>query len=331
MAESEILRGQSWSPRHFRAAGAVHVEVMGSRGVQVGLEVDGLGGQLRKQRPSTGAFALDMARDGVTFQAIAGGGDAFPGGAAVDLALSFPATGRTFLIERVDVSGHRRAPLVELVQEGDLWRISSAVSIREDKIAAYPDPTGAPREGRSTGSRETGTSIPAMLGSWYVRRSAENGQPLRLELTEIMIDNSASMTAHRARAALLVDLLDALLRAAEDRAAEITVAPVGGVEENGVGSAHVQRPAETGAASGPRVLITDLPGRRADGVASLVIGEEGILQALGGPVVHAHIVGDTVWQQLQRSGADFDDSTLQRMAPLVHWLEDLSSDKDAVR
>lgn len=135
------------------------------------------------------------------------------------------------------------------------------------------------------------------------------------EVSEILIDRSVSMDAHRRRADVLRDFLCALARAGGGQMPAVADASVGGASRHGVGSVALSsRDAGRG---GRSLVITDVPVGQ-EGVASLVLGDPRILEAL--PSEDAFAVTPEIWQELERQDASFDDSTLRRMEPLVDWL-----------
>lgn len=354
MAESEILRGGQWEPRRFPATGAVHVSVMGPRGARVRLEVEGLGAQLRRQSPSDGAFPLVGAEDGVTIGAVAEDGVAFPGGATADLSLSFPAARRDYLIEQVDISGRRSAPLARLVPEDGQWVLAPvegiapppassptpgaaagpvaapaaapahgpgpAAGVPTQPAAAYPGPESAP----SAAPRRDAT-VPELLGAWVGRRRRDSGAPAVPTISGILLDRSVSMQALSSRADLLRDFLRAFAHAGGAAVPAAVDAPVGGVARDGVGSLAVGGPS-TGLSARP-LVITDVPVAM-PGIANLLLGEARILDIL--PAEDAFAVTEEIWWELEREDASFDDSTMQRIAPLIDWLVQRPAAEEAI-
>lgn len=330
MAESEILRAGQWEPRRFQAEGAVHVEVMGPSGTPLQLEVDGLQAQLRRQSATGGAFAVQGAREGVTLFAAAEGGEAFPGGAVVDLSLSFPSARRDYLVERIDIAGHRRAPLAQIVADGDHWVLSPV-----EAAAAPPamDP-GAPvdsdqqRSPSATWASDTAAgTVPELLGAWIGRRRSDRGAAVLPTVAEIRIDRSASMNPWHERADILRDLVLALARAGGGPLPDVVESSVGGVSRNGVGSAAVDSSYRRN--SGSRtLLITDVP-VRTEGVANLVVGDPQILEVL--PADDACGVTPDAWMELEREDSRFDDATLRRLETLIDWLTDAAHTEGAHR
>lgn len=330
MAESEILRGGQWEPRRFHAEGAVHVEIMGPSGSRLQLEVDGLQAQLRRQSATGGAFAVQGARDGVTIFATAEGDEAFPGGAMVDLSLSFPSARRDYLVERIDISGHRRAPLVRIAAEEGGWVLSpvDALAVSRPSHTGLSDVPGhevSPAAGPAPGVG--GETIPELLGAWIGRRRSDRGAPVIPNVGEVRIDRSASMIPLAARADTLRDLVLALARSGGGPLPEVVDSSVGGTVRNGVGSA-ASDPAQRRAGTTRILLITDVP-VHGEGVANLVIGEPGILEVL--KVDDALGVTHEAWTELEREDARFDDVTLTRLAALINWLTGTSDAEEARR
>ena len=348
MAESEILSGGQWEPRRFPASGAVHVAIMGPRDAGLRLEVEGLQAQLRRQSASDGAFSLGGAEEGVTIVATASTGEAFPGGAIADLSLSFPGARRDYLVEQIDISGRRSAPLVRLVPEEGQWVLSPAepgmAGAAATGPAAAPAPAhrtapapvstagpGAPAHAAAASAGAAapavaanaapvpepaaGSTVPELLGAWVGRRRRDAGAAVAPEVSEIRIDRSVSMDAHGRRADVLRDFLCALARAGGGQMPAVADAIVGGVSRYGVGSVALS--SRDAGSDGRSLVITDVPVGQ-EGVASLVLGDPRILEAL--PSEDAFAVTPEIWQELEREDASFDDSTLRRMEPLVDWI-----------
>jgi hypothetical protein len=319
MAESEILRGGQWAPRRFQAEGAVHVEIMGPSGALLRLEVDGLQAQLRRQSATGGAFAVQGAQEGATLFAAAEGGEAFPGDAVVDLSLSFPSARRDYLVERIDISGHRRAPLARIAADDDHWVLSPAVAAAAP--AAVPsgarDAQGPQPSPRTEGASDSGSgTIPELLGAWIGRRRSESGAAVLPSVAEIRMDRSASMASLKERADILRDLVLSLAKAGNGPLPGVVESSIGGAEHNGVGSAALD-PAHRRERTVRTLLITDVPVRH-QGVANLVIGDPGILEVLEAD--DAYAVTSEHWLELEREDSRFDDVTLRRLDALTNWL-----------
>lgn len=330
MAESEILRGGRWEPRRFSATGAVHVAVMGPRDSRLQLEVERLQSQLRRQSPSDGAFPLSGAADGVTIVATAADGEAFPGGAMADLSLSFPAARRDYLVEQIDISGRRSAPLVRLREEDGQWILAPAEvdSAVPGPVPPLPGsiPAAAVGGGRAAAASKStagpvseadigGNSVPELLGAWIGRRRRDAGTAVAPAVSEIRVDRSVSMEKHALRVDILRDFLRSLARTGGSTVPAVVDAAVGGAARHGVGSVALS--SHSGGQTGRSLVITDIPvGQR--GVANLVLGEAEILEILA--TEDAFAITPEIWQELEREDASFDDSTLRRLEPLVEWL-----------
>jgi hypothetical protein len=308
----------------------VHVAIMGPRDAGLRLEVEGLQAQLRRQSASDGAFPLGGAAGGVTIVAAAAGGDAFPGGATADLTLSFPAARRDYLVEQIDISGHRSAPLVRLVETDGQWTLTPAEADGAPGPAFTPAPFPARAPAGTSDAAEPtarrtvapapepasgGGTIPELLGAWVGRRRRDAGAAVAPSISEIRIDRSVSMEAHAPRVDALRDFLRALARAGGSAALDVTELTVGGAVRHGVGSAALS--ARGGDQGARPLVITDVPVGQS-GVANLVLGDPQILEILA--TDDAFAVTPEIWQELEREDASFDDSTLRRLAPLVDWL-----------
>lgn len=348
MAETEILRAGSWQERRLQAEGAVVVEVL----IDVpgaALAVDGLQGSLRHHSPTSGAFPLKAAAEGVFVIAAAADGAAFPGGALADLSLTFPSTGQSYLLQGMDVSGHARAPLVELTWDQDRWKLLPATeptrSVGGPRAGEHHTPSargtadetrGAsdPRSEAARSEVRRGGAVAApmpsadapraeILGSWLARRLRERGQLRSPGVSTLLVDDSASMRSHRERASALTTLLRSFLSAAGAPDPEIRNLAVGRAEHAGVGSAAIPAPSDPASAdAGHRVsiVITDLPGR-SGALPTLVVGDPDLARALldtGSTLV----LGPEAWREIEREDTDYDDATLRQFLPLAQWLED---------
>ena len=319
MAESEILRGGRWEPRSFQAEGAVHVEIMGTADSRLQLEVDGLQAQLRRQSATGGAFAVQGARDGVTIFAAAEAAEAFPGGAMVDLSLSFPSARRDYLVERIDISGHQRAPLVRITADGEKLQLSPAEALSAPRPATSrtAEPASqAPSPPIGAAPSSGGETIAEMLGAWIGRRRGDRGAAVLPTVREVRIDRSASMIPFADRADTLRDLVLSLARAAGGPLPDVVDSSIGGARRSGVGSAAVDR-VDSSSGSARTLLITDIP-VQGEWIANLVIGDPQILDALA--TEDAHGLAPDAWSELEREDTRFDDATLRRLEPLLDWL-----------
>ncbi|MGP9844017.1 hypothetical protein [Brachybacterium sp. 107] len=330
MAESEILRAGQWEPRRFQAEGAVHVEIMGPSGTPLRLEADGLQSQLRRQTAAGGAFAVHAARDGATLFAAAESGEAFPGGAVVDLSLSFPSARRDYLVERIDISGHSRAPLARIAAEGDSWVLSPVETAPAPSTLPPSGLDGSGQHRASVTERDPDSgvgTIPELLGAWIGRRRSDSGAAVLPDVAEIRIDRSASMIPRQERIDILRDLVLALARAGGGPLPVVVEGSIGGATRNGVGSVALDAGRQREGA-GRTLLITDVP-VRTEGIANLVIGDPRILEVLEAD--DACGVTSDAWLELEREDSRFDDATLRRLEALIDWLTDGSRGKGALR
>lgn len=211
-------------------------------------------------------------------------GQAFGGGATVDLAVEARQTGESYLLRANPVAGKTDAVVMQMLA------VDGGVILR-------------PAEG---GSATRG------LGGWCVRRLEEQGYTPAMTIRTVLVDVSRSMERYG-------DEVDAVMRFLEDMAQTLALTPpvrrdvpVAGAPVSGVGFLAV--PAQVDWSS--TILVTDLP---AAGVPhQLLLCDPALLQAL--PAPGALALSGAAWKELTRSDSAFDSRTLDALAGLLAWL-----------
>jgi hypothetical protein len=291
----DILMNGQWDEFSVSTRGALEVGVVCP--VPATLEVAGtsstpkyLGG--RGDVAAFPARAVTSERP-VVIRVVAGSQEPFPGDCLVDLSFDVVGSDQSYLLRGIPVAGQASAPLLQLV-------------LRDGMIRVKPGDGGATTRG---------------LGGWCVKRKQETGTPIAPTITEVVVDDSASMAQYQPHVESLITFLTdlyATVGVAVPLARSLTVgASEGGTSTGlgGVGAAQVDSDPR-----GRRVLLTDMPletGR----CECLIIGLPEIVRALGPDRGTSYFVPDNnAWNELLREDEAFTSQTLTALEPLLEWL-----------
>lgn len=281
----ELLSGQ-WDSISLRDQGPISLTLISA--VPARLEVSGaarppryLGGARTDVVLPAGSVPEDAL---VSVYALTASGEAFPGDGAVDLTVDMQSPSHSYFLRGNPVAGHVSAPLLQLSRDGEV-------------IVVRPGEGGTATYG---------------LGGWCTRRRQERGEPVRLTVTQVLVDSSSSMRRMQDRVEALCEFLRTMSDALGAPAPRVLRVGVGGAEENGVGG--LIAPVST---DGRRIVVTDLPLVPGNGEC-LLVSPPGVLDAM--PMPGALALSDKAWAELVRDDTTYDMSTLEALTPLLDWL-----------